>query len=305
MIVYTILVALLVIFWPSDAFAWGPGTHLETAKVLLEGAVSFSPIVIPLMKAYRDEFIYGMVSADLLVGKKYAGYLHHCHNWDIAWKILDGCKSDRERASAYGYLTHLAADIVAHNYYIPYMIIKSFDANNVVNHTYWELRFDIHVKRSTWNEVKRIVDGDFSCFDHLLEETLIRPLFSFKTNKRIFSTILLLQQFKKLRKTIEIQSKFSEWPLTEVEVEHYRSLIMELAREFLTIFKDAKCLQGEPAGLKRLKYASNLRKSLKRMVSRGMVEKEDVKEFVERLKIKLKDTMLEPDASLPESYEAL
>lgn len=303
MVAYLILVILIVV-WPSDAFAWGPGTHLEVATSLLKNAAAFSPVVASLMRKYRGEFVYGMVSADVLVGKKYAGYHYHSHNWRVGWQILEGCTTDQERASAYGYLAHLAADITAHNYYIPYMVVKSFDAK-MKNHTYWELRFDVHVKPSTWDEAKNVIKGDFSGFDNLLETTLKRPIFSFRTNKRIFSTILLLQKFKQLRQTVEIHSKFSQWPLTGSEVQHYKFLVMKMAREFLIKLEGANCLLGDPSGMRRLKYAGDTRKSLKRLVSRGLVGKADVDRFIKKLRRELKETVLEPDASLPESYEVM
>lgn len=304
MIVYPILTALLVVLWPSDAFAWGPGTHLETAVELLKDISAFSPVVIPLMKKYRDQFIYGMVSADLLVGKKLAGALHHCHNWRIGNQVLKGCRSDKEKASAYGYLTHLASDIVAHNYYVPYMIISSFDAK-MKNHTYWELRFDNHVNTSVWDEVNRVISGDHKEFDNLLEKTLRRPLFSFKMNKRIFSTILMVQRLKKVRQTVNLHSKFSQWPLTKSEVRHYKRLIMKTARDYLTELDNSVSIGQDPAGIARLKYANRMRKTLKRYLSRGVVGQKDVDRFLGSVKRHLKKSLFDKNAELPDSYEVL
>lgn len=305
LIVYTILAFLMVFLRPENLFAWGPGTHLEIATDLLKEAGTFAPVVVPILKKYREEFIYGMVSADILMAKKYAGCLHHCHNWGIGWKVLAACREDREKASAYGYLTHLAADIVAHNYYVPFMIIKSFDAHKTINHTYWEMRFDMHVKREIWDRIKELVRGDFGRFDKLLESTLKRPIFSFKFNKAVFSTILMLQQLKQLRKGVEIQSRFSEWPLLPSEVRHYKSLAMELCRGFLANPKDADCLRGDAVGTSRLKYASEMRKSLRKMGLRGVVEEERIDKFISKVQKMLKASMLDPLAELPRSYEAL
>lgn len=304
MLVYTILPAFIVVFWPLDAFAWGPGTHLEIATSLLKNVSMFSPLVIPIIKKYRDEFVYGMISADILVGKKYAGYLNHSHNWNVAWRILEACKTDKERSSAYGYLTHLATDIIAHNYYIPYMIIKSYDSK-VINHTYWELRFDMHVKKETWDEIGRIIKCNFKTFDKLLEANLKRPMFSFKTNKKIFSTILMLQKFGQLRKSVEIHSRFSQWPLKNSEVRHYKYLAVKTAREFLKKLDKASCIKGEPTGLDKLKYANTTRKSLRRICSRGLAGKTDVDKFIARIRIMLKETMFETGSILPDPYEVM
>lgn len=302
MLVYTIIAVLLVIFWPANAYAWGPGTHLEVALSLVKDAALLSPIVAGLIARYRDEFVYGMVSADILMGKKYAGYLHHCHNWNIAWGVLAACKTDKERASAYGYLAHLAADVVAHNYYIPYMMIESF-ATKMKQHTYWEMRFDMSVRPAVWDEMKNIISGDFSEFDRLLEKNLKRPLFSFKINKRVFNTILLLQKFKQTRNAVELHAKVMQWPLTRAEVRHYKFLITRMTRELLTKFERAECQKGEPIGQQRLAYARNLRRKLRKMDKEGKVTKKSIEKFLERVKLRLKETMLDPSANLPNISE--
>ena len=304
MLVYLVILAIAIILVPSEAFAWGPGTHLEVATGLLRDTAIFAPAVASLIKKYRDQFVYGMVSADVLVGKKYAGYLHHNHNWSIGWEVFKNCKTAKEKASGYGYLTHLASDIVAHNYYIPYMVIRSFDAK-MVNHTYWELRFDMHVEKENWEEVKRVLKADVHVFDKVLENTLKRPMFSYRTNRRIFNTILMMQQFKQIRRAVEIHSKFSQWPLKKSEVKHYKSLVMATARDFLKDFNKAECLSGDPAGFERLKYANETRKTLKKFVSRGMVSRSDTEKFIKKIRAKLRKEMFNPGAKLPDSYEVL
>lgn len=300
-----ITVLVIALFWPNDAFAWGPGTHLEVAVGLVKDAAIFSPAIAMLLKKYRDQFVYGMVSADVLMGKKYAGYLHHNHNWAVGWQVFENCKSDSEKASAYGYLTHLACDIVAHNYYIPYMVIKSYRINRMRDHTYWELRFDNHVSDETWDEVYRILRADVHSFDNILESTLKRPMFSFKTNRRVFNTILMIQRFRQLRKMINFYSKKTQWPLKRSEVKHYKSLIMKTAHDFLKDPKNAVCLKGDPAGHYRLRYAKDTRKTLRKFVSREMISPKDADKFVKKVRGELRRTMFDPGARLPESYEVL
>jgi len=245
-----------------------------------------------------------MMSPDILVGKKYAGYLYHCHNWRVGWQVLTACRTDRERASAYGYLSHLAADVVAHNYYVPYSFIKGFDMD-LMSHTYAELRFDNHVTPKTWEEMKRIVKGDFGSFDRLLESTLKKPIFSFGTNKKIFNTILLVHQLKQVRTMVATYAKYSEWTLSRKELGHYQSLIMEVTEDFLTSLHKARCLQGEPNGEHRLQYALNMRKSLRKLLLRRLVRREEIDRFVTRLRGALQKTIFDPEAELPQSFEAL
>lgn len=304
MIVYIILTMVTILIWPESLYAWGPGTHLETGINLIAKAASFSPTVALLVKKFRDEFLYGMVGADILVGKKYAGYLHHSHNWASGWKILKACKTDPERASAYGYLTHLAADIIAHDYYIPLMIIKSYDTK-LKNHTYWEMRFDMHVEPSIWDEMKRVINSNFGDFDKILDKNLRRPLFSFGTNKKIFKSILIVQKFRQLRKAVELHAKLSQWPLSGEEVTHYKRLITAVTSDFLTRLSESKSQTGDPSGLSRLAYAARIRKSIRQFSSKGLLTNRDIERFIDTLNVRLKNALFIPDALLPESYEVL
>jgi len=298
MLVYTILLAIIIICWPKDLFAWGPGTHLEIGLDIIKNMTLFSPVILPFLKKYPSQFLYGMVAADVLFAKKYAGALEHSHNWDMGWKILDACKDDKERSSAYGYLTHLSADIVAHNYYIPYMTIKSFETI-MKKHTYWELRYDMHVDDKVWNKVKEIVKGDFDSFDNILDRVLFRPFFSFKTNKKIFSTVLLTQQLKQLRNTVKIHSALSLWPLTSEEVAYYRELTMGMVNDFLKNLDKASCLKGDPSGLTREKESLAIRKALKRVSKEGLVNKEQIEKYIALVKVKLEKDLLSPRQELP------
>lgn len=298
MIVYLIFLIFFIVFFPKDAFAWGPGTHLDVALSVLKSAAYAASPILPMLKKYRDEFIYGMVSADLLVGKKYAGALHHCHNWDNAWQILDRCKTERLQACAYGYLTHLASDIVAHNYYVPYMTIKSY-AYKMRQHTYWELRFDVTVSDDAWAQIKTVIKADFDKFDTILEKTLFRPMFSFKTNKRIFNTILLLQNFRQTRKTVKFHADHAEWPLVMSEVRHYKYLMMKQVKDFLINLGDAKCLEGDPSGWIRLAFADEIRQRLRYLSLKKMISDKEIDFYIENIQKELKKHILNPNAQLP------
>jgi hypothetical protein len=97
--------------------------------------------------------------------------------------VLDGAHSDSERAFAYGYLTHLAADTYSHNYFVPLQLIISFRAR-ALKHVYWEARFDAMQPESDWKRVRDVVSKLYPDCDELMERVVERTLFSFRTNKR-------------------------------------------------------------------------------------------------------------------------
>lgn len=256
MLVYIILSVLVYLLAPSVAHAWGPGTHVEIAFKLLENMALMAPAVRAVIAGREEWFVYGNVAADTIVGKKFAGEHDHCHNWHIGEEILKAARTDREKAAAYGYLAHLAADVVAHNQYIPAKIMQSKRAHaRTLNHTYWEMRFDMHVRPEVWEKMNRMILGDFSPFDKLLERVLKRALFSFKTSKKIFSGILAIQRFKQFRRTFAIYGKKSKHKLDTKEISNYMRLALKNSLDYLENPSSAECTRFDPTGEEKIREA--------------------------------------------------
>lgn len=281
-----IFAILFFILFPESAFAWGPGTHVEIAFTLLDRLPQIASYIQPIIAGREEWFVYGNVAADIVVGKKLAGKLHHCHNWKIGHLILRSARTDRERAAAYGYLTHLAADIIAHNYFVPCKMIENYKTR-LLSHTYWEMRFDMHVDPKVWDKMKRMITGDFSPFDDLLERSLKRALFSFKTSKKIFSGILAVQRFRELRGTFSIYSKRSRLPLDTKEITHYMRLALDSAEGYLKDPKNAPCLLGDPTGEKKIRQARSMRRSMKKAIKAGKLSKHDIAAMIKGIKDEL------------------
>ena len=297
-LVHAILAAVVVILLPLDAYAWGPGMHVEVALGAISRISAVAPVIAELMSAYPEAFIYGAASPDIIVGKKLAGYLYHCHNWSMGQLILKEARSERQRAAAYGYLMHLAADIVAHNYYIPFKIVRSWNAR-VLSHTYWEMRFDLGVSDEAWGRLSMITELDIEEFDDLLERVLRKTIFSFSTNKRIFNTILMLQKIKGLRGSLKIYAARSKYGIGDENRQHYMELATESAEGFLKDPEGASCLAVDPAGLAKLEYAKNLRRNIRNGVKRGRLGKRKANELVELVKEELAVGLYRPEMALP------
>ncbi|MFH0799214.1 MAG: zinc dependent phospholipase C family protein [Pseudomonadota bacterium] len=298
LLVHAVLAALCILFLPSIAHAWGPGMHVETALAAIAKVSLAAPFIRELIRRFPDAFIYGATSPDIVVGKKYAGYLHHCHNWRIGWLILHEAKSDCQRAAAYGYLMHLAADVVGHNYYIPVKIVRSYTAR-LLSHTYWEMRFDLGVSDEAWRRIKKVRHENIEEFDSLLERVLSKTLFSFSTNKRIFNTILILQKMQGLRSSLKLYASHSRFGIEDENRRHYADLTMESTMEFLAHPESAACLHVDPTGVRRLAYAKDLRRNLRAMMGRGLLSEERARVFVELVKEQLAVGLYRPEMKLP------
>jgi Zinc dependent phospholipase C len=302
--IYASILALIVWLIPAVAYAWGPGTHVETAMMVLNNLDGVAPQIAEVISRFPEAFIYGAASPDIIVGKKYAGYLHHCHNWRMGRLILEAAKNERQRAAAYGYLMHLAADIVAHNYYIPVKIVRSYGAR-MLSHTYWEMRFDLGVPDEAWERLGMVTEIDIKEFDEILEAVLRKTLFSFSTNKKIFNTILIVQKMRSLRKSLNAYARKSRFSIDEINREHYAALTNESTMGFMANPDDAACLVVDPAGIGRLEYAKNLRKRMRSMIRREIMDVECAEKLVELVKERLAVGLYRPEMELPDVVDVL
>ena len=302
--VYATILALIVLLVPDVAYAWGPGMHVEVAMKALANLSWAVPVIAGLAERFPDAFLYGASSPDIIVGKKYAGYLHHCHNWRMGWLILNESKTERQRAAAYGYLMHLASDIVAHNYYIPVKIVRSYEAR-MLSHAYWEMRFDLGVADEAWDRLAQIGELEIEEFDEILERVLRKTLFSFATNKRIFSTILIFHKMRTLRKSLRLYAKQSRFDIHEENRQHYGDLTMEAARDFLAHPDSCACLDVDPAGLGRLAYAQNLRRRMRSMLKSGLMVPKQAETLVGLVREQLALGLYRPEMVLPDVVDVL
>jgi hypothetical protein len=303
-LIYTIIATVVFLLLPETAHAWGPGMHMFVGMTALAKMALAAPAIRALMEKFPDEFLYGAVVPDVVVGKKYAGYMHHCHNWDIGRLILSEAKTDRQRAAAYGYLMHLAADVVAHNYYIPFKMIKSYSAR-MLSHTYWEMRFDIGVSEKAWRQMDKVSKYEMGEFDLLLERVLKKTIFSYRTNKRIFSSILIFQKMRGMRDSLKLYAKTSRWEVGEENRQHYVDLTLDAALDFLAHPTTAACLEVDPTGISRLTYAKNLRRRIRILMRRGVLTKKAVKTLVDLVKERLAVGLYRPNLILPDVTDVL
>lgn len=261
------VVALVVsLFWPSVSFAWGPITHLSFGLSLLEQIHLLAPQIGALLAAYPRDFLYGCLAADITLGKRFVAHeSHHCHNWSVGFEVLEAAGNEREESFAYGYLAHLAADTISHNLYVPYRIAASFESN-ALKHIYWEIRYDSLASEETWGMALELIqDRGLLTHNALLEKTLKRALFSFKTNKVIFNRLIAVQNIKQWRKFIGYLNKRSRFQLSDGEAAEYRSLVHAATLDFFVHVKDASILEVDPSGHEALRIGHTKRRELKEL----------------------------------------
>jgi hypothetical protein len=273
------LVTLIVLAWPGDAMAWGPVTHLvHGSNVLAELAAVTGPLH-DLLAAHRLPYLYGCIAADIFHAKKYTRSLYtHCHCWPVGWQIVDAASNEREEAFAYGYLSHLAADVYSHNHFVPVQLVTSFEARTL-RHIYWEARFDAAQERDRWRLVRSVLRHRYRDLDRLVERVVERTLFSFKTNKRIFDSVMALQQLEQWQVMVRGLGDRSRYPLPQAEVDRFNGLCVGAIHDLLARGKRSGCQRSDPTGHEALRRADGLRRKLRALRRRGQLTDEIVAEL--------------------------
>jgi hypothetical protein len=189
--VLKLLLILAFLLIPTAAFAWGPLTHIYLGNELYTIGSLLPAGLFEIIRRYKKDFLYGNLMADIIVGKKYLPESKNSHSWDVAFDLLNASKTKQQNAFVYGYMSHLAADTVAHNIY-------TVDKKNF-GHTLMELKADSIIDKKYWFQAMEIDRRIQVRNDIFLEDSLERFIFSFKTNKRILKSIVFLSVFNRER----------------------------------------------------------------------------------------------------------
>lgn len=262
-------VAVLVLAWPAEAHAWGPVTHLVHGSQVLESLSILGPALQEMLREHRLPYLYGCVAADIVQAKKYTRSLYtHCHCWPVGWQIVESAKTEREQAFAWGYLSHLVGDVHSHNRYVPVQLIVSYETRTL-KHIYWEARFDAAQERDRSKLIRTVFDHRYPDCDRLVEQVVERTLFSFKTNKRIFNSVIAVQQFGQWQKMMRRLSERSRYPLGPSEVERFNGVCVAGIQDLLVRGKASECQHADPTGREALARAERLRRKLRALKRRG------------------------------------
>ncbi|TLM61382.1 MAG: hypothetical protein FDZ69_13515 [Deltaproteobacteria bacterium] len=291
------LLALACLLSPAEAWAWGVGVHLQVGSWLLQQLPLLPPSLQALLTAYPHDYLYGCISADITLGKKFTHYLQHCHSWRMGRKILDAADDDSRRACAYGYLSHLAADAIAHGYYVPYKLMRSYNSS-LLQHAYWEMRFEAHVDQQSWELARALGRFDFSDNDQMFRTVLADTIFSFATNKRLFNSLLLLNRLKRWQRTLATFGNTSRWPLHENDRQEYFELACTATLSLLQDFEGSPWLAADPTGERALAAAARIRRNLHVLWLDGKLSEPEAERMLQQLKKTLRDGLLHQDRLL-------
>lgn len=259
-----VLVGLWFLLHPAPAHAWTPGTHIYLGETILNNLHLLPPHVATLLQSFPFDFLYGSIAPDTSIAKKYVPAGRHSHFWNVGQETLDQAPSDSLRAFGMGYLAHLAADAVAHNYFVPRQLVLT-TSTRTMGHTYWESRVETHLGGRYARKARDIIRLDQTAADRHLERIISPTIFSVKTNRRLFRGMVHLTHSKSWHRAMQAQRDRSRWFLTDVDVERHLGSAYDLTVEMLTAAEDGNLEHGraralDPNGHSALRAAKRLRK---------------------------------------------
>jgi len=254
------LALLLLVVLADAAWAWGPGTHAYLGAQVLESLHLLPEAVRMALAAHPYDFIYGSLAADISLAKKYAPEGRHCHHWHIGEEIAAAADTERLRAVGLGYLAHLAADTIAHNYYVPRQLLLTSSTKGL-GHSYWEARMDIHLGEDYMRLARRAVtDHDHSQADALFDRVLSATLFSFRTNRRIFRGMIRFQDNERWHSIFGTIVTLSRWDLADEARQGYLTRSFDYVIDYLTRRGDAIPAALDPIGERNLDLSKKVRR---------------------------------------------
>jgi len=245
---------------PEPVAAWGPATHVALGEAVLSSLYLIPPAIRAIIERYPVHFLYGSVAADISFAKKYVPEGRHCHNWHVGEEILAGAQSDRLKAAGYGYLAHLAADTIAHNFFVPRQLLFT-STTQALGHAYWEHRMDMHVGEEFLSLARHVVvDHDHGEVDELLDDVLSCTVFSFGTNKRLFRGMIRFQGHERWPQVFGQVLANSRFDLPNPVVDQYFELAFEHIVGYMRDRATSPAGQMDPVGDLNLKLAKKVRR---------------------------------------------
>lgn len=259
-----VLALLWIALTPGDLLAWTPGTHIHIGEAVLRSLALLPAGTAALLRTFPQDFLYGSIAADTSMAKKYAPTGRHCHSWAVGFEIYEKSGDEALRAFALGYLSHLAADVVAHNFFVPRQLTVT-SSTSALGHSYWESRFETHLGDAAARRARDVILLDHSRADAHLDDILSPTIFSTSTNRRLFRGMVHVTDSESWQRIYRIMADNSRWGLARPEVETHLVRSFDYVMDLLERLDRSESYQFDPSGDEALRLAKRLRRvSLRR-----------------------------------------
>jgi Zinc dependent phospholipase C len=252
-------VLLLLVALPHAAWAWSPGTHIFLGQSVLANLQFLPGYLAELLQTHPLDFLYGSIAADTSFAKKYAPVGRHSHAWHVGDEIVELAGRARLKAFGLGYLAHLAADVVAHNFFVPRQLVLT-SSTRALGHSYWEGRFDMHVGEASARTAREVLSADHAADDEHLDSIISPTIFSVRTNRRLFRGMVSITDWANWRRVVQLAADASRWDLTDRDVERHVASSFDLVMDLFNAGAAARARRFDPSGSRPLADAKRMRR---------------------------------------------
>ncbi len=259
----------LLLFGTDSAFAWGPATHIGLAASILD-RLSVLPVAVgALFARHGVSYLYGNIAADVVFAKRWSRIKQFCHHWTTGFELLESAPDDKSKAFAYGYLSHLAADTVAHGKFVPRQICASECTVNF-GHLYWELRADGMEDESHWRVLEQLLCAGHGHHHRHLQQHITETFLPYELNRALFAGMNALTVRKGFRRTMHAWGRYSRWYLCPKLMNEYRAESLDRIYSILFDGTGSALLREDPNGNSALMHMRVRRREMRRLRRRGM-----------------------------------
>jgi hypothetical protein len=254
-VVSFVAVFVLQMVFADNAFAWGPAIHTVISCSILDGLKNILPDIAGILKQYPLEYIYGNLAADFFIGKGNKRKEGHSHNWEAGFNILGEADSEREAAYAYGFLSHLAADVVAHNYFVPDLIYR-FIMLKKLGHFYSEAVADKAAGSFYLKMAADVLSIKHPECDKMLKAAVLANSNGLKAKRHIFTQSVRVSDYLYESPQFTFVYNHLRYKIPADYIESMITLSYKLVKDLLSNTGSSKCLSHDPIGEDNLRKAS-------------------------------------------------
>ncbi|HEU4631023.1 MAG TPA: zinc dependent phospholipase C family protein [Gemmatimonadaceae bacterium] len=271
-------VVFVIAVTPRAALAWTPGTHVFLGEAVLRALDVLPAVIAELLRAFPHDFLYGSIAADTSIAKKYAPVGRHCHAWNVGFEIHERARDEPLRAFALGYLAHLAADAVAHNYFVPRQLAVT-SSTSALGHSYWESRFETHLGEAYARRARELILLDHARSDEHLDRILSPTIFSTQTNRRLFRGMVYVTDTESWQRIFQLMSEKSRWDLPNADVARYLERSYDFILDLFNRLDRSEPYALDPSGDEPLRIAKQVRRAALRRGGMMHAAEEAVRHF--------------------------
>jgi len=278
-----VAIGFAVVFGTAEpAAAWGPITHITLGHELLGGLGLVPAAIAAILSRHRIAYLYGCIAADIVFAKRLSRIKQFCHHWSTGFQLLDSAEDERSKAFAYGYLSHLAADTVAHGKYVPHQISMTGASVNF-GHFYWELRAETIHGPEQRRLTEQVVREDHRSHHVILSRHITDTFLWYGANRLVFERMNALAIHRGFAHSMHLWSRYSRWPLSMEYLSGYRGESIDRMVSVLAEGTRSPVLRDDPNGTSALMQVHVRQREMRRLKRAGSLSHVRMREAVRGL----------------------